>query len=50
MQKDAVEADPDPLTGKRHADADLPTGDADAAAGVDGAVDLDGGGLRRRLW
>ncbi|WP_091562532.1 hypothetical protein [Micromonospora pattaloongensis] len=45
MQEDAVDADPDPLSCEGHADADLPAGDADAAAGVDDPVDLDGGGL-----
>ncbi|MGW3789219.1 hypothetical protein ACWD5Z_31920 [Micromonospora chokoriensis] len=34
MQKDAVEADPDALTGNRHANADLPSGDADPAGSL----------------
>ncbi|MFG3302902.1 hypothetical protein [Micromonospora chersina] len=49
VQEDPVEPDLDPLTGKWHADADLPAADADPAAGVDDPVDLDGGGLRLRL-
>lgn len=52
VQEYAVDPDPDPLTGKGHANADLPAPDADPAAGVDHPVDLDGGspwfGLRQR--
>jgi hypothetical protein len=46
VQQNAVEADSDPLPGRRHADTDLPTADTDPAAAVDQPVDLH----RRGLW